>query len=76
MDQVRLQDQNYRDLRCLQPHAMGCKNFGMQWREVADLDVLHQGDTLQSMGSKEIMVGHGHHSMLVGMAYGSSILEL
>jgi hypothetical protein len=41
----------------------------MRWCDVADLDVLYQGDTLPSMGSKEIMVGHGHHSMLVGTAY-------
>jgi hypothetical protein len=34
----------------------------MHWRDVVVLDVLHQGDALQSMGTKEIMVGHGQLS--------------
>jgi hypothetical protein len=42
----------------------------MHWRNVAVLDILHQGDTLQSMGDKEIMVGHGQHDDLVPTAYG------
>jgi hypothetical protein len=37
----------------------------MHWRSVAVLDVLHQGDTLQNMGPKEIMVGHGQDDALV-----------
>jgi hypothetical protein len=42
----------------------------MHWCNVAILDILHQGDTLQSMGTKEIMVGHGQHDDLVSTAYG------
>jgi hypothetical protein len=34
---------------------------------------LHQGDTLQSMGTKEIMVGHGQHDELVSTAYGKEL---
>jgi hypothetical protein len=42
----------------------------MHWCNVAILDILHQGDTLQSMGTKEIVVGHGQHDDLVSTAYG------
>jgi hypothetical protein len=46
--------------------------FRMIWCTVATLDIVHQGDTLQSMGTKEIMVGHGQHGTLVSTAYGKN----
>jgi hypothetical protein len=42
----------------------------MNWRTVATMDILHQGDILQSMGTKEIMLGHGQPDTLVSTAYG------
>ena len=42
----------------------------MIWCTVATLDILHQGDTLQPMGTKKIMVGHGQHGTLVSTEYG------
>ncbi len=41
----------------------------MRWRDVATVTVLQQGDTLRSMGSKEIMLEQGQDYKLVETAY-------
>jgi hypothetical protein len=47
----------------------------MNWCTVATIDILHQGDKHQSMGTKEIMVGHGQHDNLISTAYGKILQD-